>query len=573
MRKIVKSFIQSLPALQAEKIQEELLKDSLSFQNPEDLRAELQDRISAFISNNQNIRFQQHQLSVNERRDSERINDMLEKIYSDLNALTLEAENLIGLQNLQSKLYREEMLEGLLIALEQAENRVESLELLNGNPIGLKSALIETFNGQSKRLLRSSSSAGFVYVDPKRSLPIASTLDLVNTPNGAALAANSQNLAIVSSIEELKSQDSSNGISVLLTEGKTSSNGIETITGSLLNIIDNTNQTFWTKELIAKDIDSAYVSLYLHLSDGGVPVNYIQIEPVSSYNMKIDEIKLLKSDSTVVALDKFAGTNLNQKLRLNWETQSCRGIFLRIKQENLVLINNEERSFKFGFDNIKTGFLTYEKLGIFASETLSLPRVTSLYCKGIENSFISAEGNLPLIEYWIIFREISTSGKVLSLRLLPISSYGTTKIKEVLIPNKNNSANLSFCVDPLLPNNSEDLKLYRNQTLLTRGVDYSIDPDSTALIGETKLNINNSYDKRDIYIAEYVPLHTKTDTLDKYITDKTSRFIYLENGNISLAENNNPLIQRVDVNLIAIMRSVSTEAQTSALNKIIFAIG
>ena len=180
MAKIVKSFVQALPRLQARKIEQQLQspQEQAKFATIQEFRAEFQKRLRDLLESQTLIRFSPYELVSNRKRLSETMDEMIKLLSSDLSSMFSETDLLIRLKDLQKRLYDEEILERLRKAVREAETEVERLEVLKGNTSGLKDAVLEKFESGANRLPRRDIFASEAYIDPKLDSPAIPELDM-----------------------------------------------------------------------------------------------------------------------------------------------------------------------------------------------------------------------------------------------------------------------------------------------------------------------------------------------------------------------------------------------------------
>jgi hypothetical protein len=604
MSKLLDKFIKTLPRLQARKIEKELQteKAKLLYPTSQAFRTALQDQLRELLDNDTLIRFQEIGLIENDLRLSEPLDHMLKTIASDLESLFAETDNILQLEAQQERLFKEEILDKLHKAVDEAEAEILRLELLRGNVSGLKDAIVEKFTSGANRMPRNGPMAGFAYVDPKGNQAFTHGLDMPVGVNvgGLVLPTDIDESSRVSSIKDIQTSDIRDDTLrfALPRAVSPSTDGDVAITGRISNLIDRQRGTFWKKDVDTRELVPGGAKLNLSLNLGAsTEINYIEIHPIGNFDQSLSELYYVDPTGTVIEIElQTTPVSLVEPVRIFFKNIEAKHIVCVLKQENSIMVGLGEglgqgiaptqrglhRRYTFALDNILTGKVKYLPVGHYVSKTLSLPNISKLFLAATENSFIGvAPGDpispvtdpLPPVEYWVSYREIDDSETVVASLYLPILPVGRTTVTEKIEINSFNKGYLSFALDPALLDASGDLLLYKNGTLITRPVDYQFEPAATNLVDRAKLNIPQGYRQEGEYVAVYTPFHTEEGTVPIPFVDATGLVRYDTDNSISIRRPESSGAVRSEANLIIVMRGTGNGTRTSIVDEFTFAVG
>ena len=595
MAKLLESFASILPRLQARNIEKQLQQPGqrLRYSSAEEFRSAFQERLRDLLENDNPIRLEPYLLAYDETRESELVDEMLRLISGDLSALFTEADLFLQTEQIQTALFKNEIVNKLRRAVEEAEAEIERLELLKGNSSGLKAAIVEKFRDSSNRLPRSTPFAYTAYVDPKLNTVPSPELDMPVAVNvgGLVLPARQQETIRPSRIQDIVTSDSRDDLTdrfALPRAVKASTNGEVTQTGSIANVIDRQTGTLWIKNLTTDRVEPGGATLNISIDLGPSPtgINFVEIHPISNFEMELSEVYYVDEVARAYEVElQTSPVKLTDPVRIFFKRTDARKLVLIFKQNNWEEHTSEEGvkyKYKFGLDNILCGEINYATTGYYVSETLRLPQINKLFLRAVENSYIGVpqggdlsptDDPIPTIEYWAVVRELDASENIVSTLYLPIMSAGESTVREKLVIESNSKATLNFFIDPTIEDDSEELTLYRDGTEILRPVDYSLIVPEQVLVGPGLLDLNNGFRQDNEYVAEYTPLHTKEGDAPIPFVDSTGLIRYNSDNSISLTRPESSQAVRSEANLIIIMRGLGNGIHTSVVDEITFAAG
>lgn len=247
--------------------------------------------------------------------------------------------------------------------------------------------------------------------------------------------------------------------------------------------------------------------------------------------------------------------------------------------------------YSIGIAKVEVGLNQYQDIGIFVSIPTEVPRLKFISFSVEEllpDKLPAVLGKEAYIEYYL-YKEDYANNTIISSQVFPILPSDATKVTiEKLHLNTSNISYLRFpCQYDDGGAGLHDLKIYRNNLLLTEGTDWSFITDSTSSLTGISFSdpSTQTEDLTDSIIAVYTPRHL----FAKYGTGGTGQFIYnLDSGDMekyyitsdrTLAYLQNGLIehdpnrigtelQYSRIRLIVIMKSSNLEPKkTSFLNQ------
>lgn len=595
MAKLLEQFASVLPRLQARNIEKSLQRPEqrLRFASAGEFRAAFQAQLRSLLQNDSTVRLDPISLEYDSLRESELVDEMLRLIAGDLSALFAEADLYLQTEELQSELYKNEIVGKLRRAVAEAEAEIERLELLRGNTTGLKAAIVEKFRDSSSRMSRSDPFAYTAFVDPKLNITPDPQFDMPVAVNvgGLVLPALQRETIRPSRIQDIQNSDSRDDLVdrfALPRALSASTPGGIRIEGNINNVIDRQRGTFWIKTVYTDRIEPGGAKLNISIDLGPSPtgVNFVEIQPVSNFGMELSEAYYVDEVAHAYEIElQTSPVNLTEAVRLFFKRTDARKLVLVFTQKNWEEVTTPESTtykYCFGIDNIIAGEVKYASIGYYVSKTLGLPQINKLHLAATENAYVgvpqgadlSPESDpLPLIEYWAVVREIDGSNNILSTTYLPILPVGTTVMRERLIVESSHKALLNFMIDPSTDDADVDLKLYRDGNEILRPIDYQFEPPATSNAGRAVLAINGGYNFDYEYIAEYTPFHTQEGSVPIPFVDPTQLIRYNTDNTISLTRPESSQAVRSEANLIIVMRGVGNGIHTAVVDEITFAVG
>lgn len=215
----------------------------------------------------------------------------------------------------------------------------------------------------------------------------------------------------------------------------------------------------------------------------------------------------------------------------------------RIIQDVLLLPANvdnatQQRVFDYsiGFDNISVGYSTFKQSSVFVSSPVTINSLAQLAIKSKETRPMQLADIISMssdtyptedvgqyfhgsIEYWGILFNYESNAQLIDIDIIPLLPVGVERIYHeslvlgtAITSNINNTGTLMFYTKHFNQNDIDNIKLYRNGTLLTYMIDWVIDDsitnDIVAPSGNPNLVgiriVNPSL--TDFYTVSYTPL-------------------------------------------------------------------
>ncbi len=211
--------------------------------------------------------------------------------------------------------------------------------------------------------------------------------------------------------------------------------------------------------------------------------------------------------------------------------------------------------YTFGFDNIKVGNAQYADTSIFVSSPITIDNLTQIGLKSKElrpltnggvTTFTSSTYPatdvgyfLGSIEYYVVMQNYNENDKLIDINKIPLLPTGISYINhealvlayKVGVSNVPNTGVLRFYTLHFNEDQLDELKVYRNGTLLTISTDYIIEafPYTNDFVppngqkNSVGIRIMNP-SSTDFYTVSYAPLQSNTRVAGSLLSDMDIEF-------------------------------------------------
>lgn len=660
VNKYLDTFRSALPNTQGNQILKVLIsqKDSGQIKTVDEFKDKLKALTAQLINQRITPTIKLFKAVGGEDLSSEQHNFMLERIQDDLEAGFAEADNLDEIIEAHHNVINNVALKALKYGVNELESKISLYEFLNSSIQGFNDAQFNTFRESQKlTTARSDAAASIVYIDPRVGDIPQTDEDVFEDSVGEriTLGFDISDYKKVSNIEWLSNP---NSIRSEISIAFDSSN--------ILNVLDNKKNTFWIEPIVLSSVRRVGVpmELALYLS-GSQDLNFIEIEPASKQPMLLLGIDYYDANNVRrTALEEQI--TLDGQKRINFNKINASNLILRFRQDHYkevqfkeklgvsnfdlavrgknnlpidllsvsddlratlssdfllddifgVRTNNNELKkyyeYILGFDNIRTGFSSYQDRGIFVSAKKSVDKAGIIGLKVKETRPVQEAGSGTIaisehtydargiisddtffhssVEYWLVTQSYSSDNFLFATDRIPILPLGAERIyHERLVlthkhastaPNKNTGATMHYTDD-----DQTDVIVYRNATPLVYGTEWRFvvpgdSPPEAVLMttpGQGKpmrrgIRILGSINILDIYTISYTPKVSNTHLIpsstalldivdlsgDQGLRVSPDNLINIEPLRLSYD------VGKVDVYLVIIIRGNSANTYVSA---------
>lgn len=490
--------------------------------------------------------------------DSESFNWMVDRLTSDLVSGFREAQNIEDLLEAHRKVYEEFTISKLKQIIGIVEQQVVFHELLRQNEEGFSNMQYNTFTQNARSTSRSSILENQLFQDLSAREYIESEHDaVVDAVNEALELAGSQNAITFVDGEE---DDENTTVTDYV---------LDLPLNSIRNGIDGIQNTFYIKPFLMDDIIESGAQLRIELDCGGLrPINYIEMYPVADYPFQITDIEYMHKDGVVYSVEMqesgLLGTDIYRPTRFHFEEVEARTVYITVTQVHYTLIDFQESSVKeypsenfegtyletqavqdivndavdnnafldhlrelfeqkdqpyrlyqyvIGFDNIWTGRITYDEVGIFVGEVFKVNRCRRIGLVTDEASTTEVlENQRASIEYWIYKQDYNKIGGAIGFSYAPILPEGEDEIYERFHLTERIGGSLQFNTGTLRfqghwgASDPTTVSVYLNGLPLEKDVDWSFsDSGNLSLLNYTRITITEPLGG-EIYTVRYTPV-------------------------------------------------------------------
>jgi hypothetical protein len=459
--------------------------------------------------------------------DSETYNFMLGRLQDDLEIAFAEAGKIGDVLRAHDAIVRDMFLKDLKNAVADLERQVATHELVVNSPYAFQKTLFSNFSGAGD--IRESRSVGTegLFVDPRTGERISSVNDGSIDRLGRYLVLPLQNSGYIQPNKVRQIFDF---------EAVASEKNVQTDDLRLQNLIDNTNNTYWSYLYLFKEASNSKVTTKLEFDFGGQQeINFLEIDPALLFNVELS--KIIYFDHSGTAKEIPLGLIISRnKQKVQFSKIATSKVILVFENENAIPVNYvvrdlvdpltevisealieqlgrsrewvtsefSGRQFQIGFDNIRFGMASYKDMGAFVSKPLEIGEPVKLIGFTCDESRPAAAVATPFVfepttdtydnddylfggsvEYWVLRKLLASSGSLLSFDVFPILPIGRTRVNhEVLVLTHrfstttlvDNVGRLMFYVDPSSVGDGTEtgnVRVYRNGILLTKIADES----------------------------------------------------------------------------------------------------
>lgn len=557
MATYLEEFVKSLPAIQSKQILK-LLKDEMdkgTINNIEEYNLKLAELTERLTAKQGTPLTKVHRSRDGQEIDSESVNDMFNNLANDISALFEEITLIDEVTLRHRNLIRRGILKDLKGAVNSLSTKIKTYEAIDRDDLGFSEVQYNNFSVDGAlELARSSGLIQTIYIDRSDGLIIPNTHDAsVDTIKGT----------LTLPIDALEYW---NIVSAEARHGATStisSINID-IPGSDLihNILDNTDETYWSTSTLLPEQAPDGVTLTIVLTIDGIrEVSFIEIEPLVYKNMNVNSIKyvdrngaeqIISSDTTlidgdtkitfspvqtdsitleiqqenysVVSYSHDVGTNIFSLTEVNGDTIDNSSLIQSELQnigsaDLLELIGSTGvetttvsglYSYIIGLDNIRVGSSQYKSRGIHVTSPLNVGACSLLGIRTKEvYTYLDGAQQQPegSIEYWIYKVNYDEAEDLIDTESFPILPIGQADIKRerMFVNSSSRVARLRFLADE-----GETISIYTNEDFSNPigGGEYTVDTVVSGAASFTEITLSvNAYSPSVIYTVSYTPLN------------------------------------------------------------------
>lgn len=522
---------------------------------------------------------------------SQHFNAMMEMIEDDLDVLFAEINNIFTSIKAHDNLFKDKMLDELYYTLVELENQEKILSIVNDVSNSFDDISMNSFNGETHTLNRNNKYANEIFYDTRKDKKIEEEMmafidqeeEIISLPLGDQTDIYFVNAAI-------RTADTT-----------VSEKNIQLIDSNINSIIEENSSDNWAYNILVKDQIEGGAKLSLELDFGDKrEISFLRIHPISDFPMFLERIRYVNINNEIVDLPDTSLFNqvLDTPIRLSFPDIIAKKIILDLSQTSSVLFDYDEsinqmtfedlrrsstsnydvgilsrniqetiqnpdvlevtpitestvkkydsyNQYIFAFKNVSAGLSSYKDNAYFITKEYKREQVGLIgldsdnFIPKVYNKEIGANVDMASFEYTIIKKDYNGNGELISsssFPILPINSSGILN-ERLFFSRKMPSQKLRF-IAHRTDGSAEHIKIYRNNVLLTRGIDwrflYRQDPadnaDDTIAPGReyTEIEILHSNDviRTGIYTADYTPRYIEEPNTDIY----QNNILYLPNG-------------------------------------------
>ncbi len=566
---------------------------------------------------------------LNNYADSESFNWMIDRLTDDLTTAFNEADTIESLIEAHQKVYEEFTIAKLKQLIEQIREEIALHTLLRRSQEGFSNIQFNTFTQNSRSTPPTDIVAGQLYFDysANESVDDLAIIDVVN--EALELEASPATL-LFTGVEEV-------GVDTTGTDVV-----YDTTANLITNMIDGRQNTFFVRPwfILPENKPDAGVQIKIELDCGALrPLNYLEIQPVADYPFQVTAIQYLDKQGNTFSVELQEAGLLSQDIfrpvRYHFKEIDARRIWITCLQEHYTYMNFHDSSviedpeedfegtylqsqmvndavgtlvesnpflvglqnlfaptdteqllyqYIIGFDNVTTGKLIHNDIGIFVGERFEVARCRKI---GLETNEVATIEDLDdrrsSFEYWIYKQDYNAGGSPIGTTVLPIMPLNTVRAYERLEFTERGSGSTVDNIGSTrfqahyggtVPSGTEEIKVFLNGVELTYGAAEDWVLEDEALLGvvnKTRINVNSALDG-EIYTVEYTPAQYFTAAAGEQIFRigqpnayyKNANNIINTNGEISSEE-----VESSDVYLIVLMKNNNNEdkAKSPRLNE------
>lgn len=560
---------------------------------------------------------------LNNYADSESFNWMINRLTDDLTTGFTEVDTIEDLIAAHQKVYEQFTIAKLKQLIEQIREELALQTLLRSTQEGFSNIQYNTFTQNSRSTPPTDLMAGQLYFDyaANESVDQYAVIDVVN--EALELAAAPASLLFTS---------------VEIDGANTTGTDVEygDISGQLSNMIDGRENTFYIRPwfILPENKPTSGVQLRIKLYCGALrPINYIEIQPVADFPFQITSIEYLDKEGATYAVEMqdpgLLGQDIYRPIRYHFKEVDAREIYITCVQEHYTFLNfydssviedpeedfegtylqsqmvndavnelvegnpflyslqnlfaptDEEQllyQYVIGFDNITTGKLTHDEVGIFVGERFEVARCRRIGLATIEvDTLEDYDARKSSFEYWIFKVDYNAAGTQIGKTVVPIMPLNQTRAFERLEFTERGSGatveniartHFQAHYGGAVPSGDEEIQVYLNGIELTYGAGEDwvlVDEGILGAVDYTRIKINSVL-PGEIYTVEYTPAqyhaaaagvkiyHRQNDVVQKDAYYKGENNIINANGEIG-----SEVVESSDIYLIILLKNNNNE--------------
>jgi hypothetical protein len=571
--KYLDSFSSLIPTLQGNRAikKVEKLRDTGEIQSEQEYNEKLSELLENVAGETYTPSFRYSPLQPG-LSSSDQYNEMLEQVRDDLEVAFTEINHIYNTIQAHNRVFRDKAVSDIYASLEQLEKEVDKLSVIANAGNEFQDVELNTFAGDALMITNIERFASEALYDRREDVPIQQEdrafVDLDEEVLALPLA--SSTVINFSELTLVGTQTTGTDFDVQLQDS------------SIDNAIDGDTSSGWVYNILKRDVlsDGAKLVIDADLGDKRL-VNYLLIRPISDFPTVLDEITYLDENNREQVLpdSTYFGTALTSAVRIAFDDIVVKKFRLRFSQRSSSLFNynssvgnitlddlrrdtslevnaqvlRDEISegiqnpdvtsvvpvseppeveytvtyqYTFGFTEITTGLTGFKDKGYFVTKPYKKPTPGLLALEVQENNVeyfdevAQTVAKVGSFEYSVLKKDFNSRDELLSTKEFPILPISTQSVQNerLLFSGTVKTVNLRF-IGHDLSGSGASVEVYRNNTLLQRGVDWQFTDRNNVLdlsdstvnptVNETRITILNSDDviRNGIYTCNYDPRH------------------------------------------------------------------
>ena len=318
----INQFSSVLTSQQGERILKRLSieKDAGNIVSIDDFQKRLKKLTNDLLTNEIKASFDVINPLIGEDISSEQWNYLTARLEDDLTVVFAELDNIDDILEAHESIILNVSLKVVQDIIDSLQSKIELYEFINTTDYGFDRGVFNTFRISAEQEL-----TGNLPPDP-RSLPENATVSsrgyIDEVSQYLTLGTNLSSYSIDFKHAELISDASTSWGSINNEDSRF----------NILNIIDNTNNTYWLKSVLAKDFDPKVIKILLKCP-GAADVNYVEIEPASNLSQTLVSVTGILPNQESVELYATA-TSVDKKTRINFPTLALDSLIISLRQDN-----------------------------------------------------------------------------------------------------------------------------------------------------------------------------------------------------------------------------------------------
>ena len=618
MYKYLETWKSGMPAIQGAQVGQILtaMQEEGLIRTEEEYRNAI-NRISAMIRGTDPIPTVKLFYAVlNEYADSESYNWMIERLRDDLSTGFGESELIGEVLEAHQKVYEEFTLAKLRSLIETIREEVNLHVLLRQNSEGFSNLQYNTFAQNSKSTTTKSSLLEQLFFDRSSKKMLDDDPAIIDAINESL------------ELNPTKGQFQFVEVQEVDTDTTLTDYTYELPNNDISNMIDGTNQTYYTKVFFMEDIVTGGAQVKFFLDPGKLsPINYVEVQPVADYPFQVSNIEYTDKEGNLQDVELQESGILNQDIFrpivYHFKKVDARYVYVTLNQPHYTMLNFHGSSlmeatpaedfygtnlesemvqdavrsviddepflqnfpeefddelllyqYVIGFDNIVAGEIAYEELGIFVSEVFSVARCRRIGLDADEvDTNETLTGRRASFEYWIYKQDYNADGGIIATTALPILSLSDIRVferlelLETIGATRPNTGTTRFQghYGAGAPTGDEEIKVYSNGVELTYLTDWEFE-DLGILnnINYTRIKLTAVTD--EVYTVEYTPVQFHPGNTERGYQRFQPNAYYKGDNNLIFTHGDigSEEVEESDVYLIVIMKRNNIDDNTQS---------